>query len=268
VRRLFLDGLGGFIEASVEPGRIARFFSVLVNELRSRGVTTLYTMETRDVVGPGIELPVTGISSIVENLVALRYVEHHARSRRLLSVVKVRGSGFDPALREFVIAAGAASRSRRRVRRRGGPPERLRARPARRGAVCLLTGGAMTTVLVVDDEALIAMALEAALEDAGYRVATAANGRQGLERLAEAPRPEIVLLDMMMPVMNGPAMLAAMAADPELRGIPVIVLSSLPEEAIRDRAGASPPSCASPTPPSRSWTRSRGCSARRAKPGT
>jgi circadian clock protein KaiC len=106
VRRLFLDGLGGFIEASVEPGRIARFFSVLVNELRSRGVTALYTMETRDVVGRGIELPVTGISSIVENLVALRYVEHHARSRRLVSVVKVRGSGFDPGLREFVITGG------------------------------------------------------------------------------------------------------------------------------------------------------------------
>ncbi len=95
----------------------------------------------------------------------------------------------------------------------------------------------MATVLVVDDEPLIAMALEAALEDAGYAVVTAANGRQGLERLAEAPRPDLVLLDMMMPVMNGPAMLAAMAADPELRGIPVIVLSSLPEEAIRDRAG-------------------------------
>ena len=95
----------------------------------------------------------------------------------------------------------------------------------------------MTTVLVVDDEALIAMAFEAMLEDAGHRVATAANGRQGLERLAEAPRPEVVLLDMMMPVMNGPAMLAAMAADPELRGIPVIVLSSLPEEAVRARVG-------------------------------
>jgi CheY-like chemotaxis protein len=94
----------------------------------------------------------------------------------------------------------------------------------------------MTTILVVDDEPLIAMALEAALEDAGYEVATAANGRQGLERLAEAPRPEVVLLDMMMPVMSGPAMLAAMAADPALGGIPVIVLSSLPEETIRARA--------------------------------
>jgi CheY-like chemotaxis protein len=93
----------------------------------------------------------------------------------------------------------------------------------------------MTNVLIVDDEPLIAMALEAALEDAGYGVVTAANGRQGLERLAEVPRPDLVLTDMMMPVMGGAEMLAAMAADPDLRGIPVIVLSSLPEETIRAR---------------------------------
>lgn len=93
----------------------------------------------------------------------------------------------------------------------------------------------MKTILVVDDEPLIAMALEAALEDAGYGVATAANGKQGLERLVELPRPDLVLLDMMMPVMNGPAMLAAMAGNPSLKDIPVIVLSSLPEEAVRTR---------------------------------
>ena len=93
----------------------------------------------------------------------------------------------------------------------------------------------MTTILVVDDEPLIAMALQAALEDEGYQVVTAANGKQGLERLAEAPRPALVLLDMMMPVMNGPAMLKAMAADASLGSIPVIVLSSLPEEAVLAR---------------------------------
>jgi CheY-like chemotaxis protein len=92
----------------------------------------------------------------------------------------------------------------------------------------------MTIILVVDDEPLIAMALEAALEDAGYEVVTAANGRQGLERLAKAP-VDLVLLDMMMPVMSGPAMLAAMVAQPDLAGIPVIILSSLPEETIRSR---------------------------------
>jgi circadian clock protein KaiC len=106
VRRLFLDGLGGVLEATVEPRRISRFFAVLANELRARGVTTVYTMETRDVVGPGIELPITGISSIVENLIALRFLEHRSRARRLLSVVKVRGSRFDPVLREFVITDG------------------------------------------------------------------------------------------------------------------------------------------------------------------
>ncbi|MFL5279819.1 MAG: RAD55 family ATPase [Rhodopila sp.] len=107
VRRLFIDGLGGFVEATVEPGRISRFFSVLVNELRTRGVTTLYSMETRDLVGPGIEMPISGISSVVESLIALRYVEYYSRSRRLLSVVKIRDSGFDPTLREFVIADGS-----------------------------------------------------------------------------------------------------------------------------------------------------------------
>jgi CheY-like chemotaxis protein len=93
----------------------------------------------------------------------------------------------------------------------------------------------MTTVLVVDDEPLIAMALKAALEDENYRVITAANGKQGLERLAET-HADIVLLDMMMPVMNGPAMLTAMAADPHLRDIPIIVVSSLPEATIRIQA--------------------------------
>lgn len=106
VQRLFLDGLGGFIESSVEPGRLSRFFAVLVNELRARGVTTLYSMETRDVLGQGIELPVTGMSSLLENLIVLRYVESRGRSRRLISLVKVRGSGFDHSLREFVIESG------------------------------------------------------------------------------------------------------------------------------------------------------------------
>jgi circadian clock protein KaiC len=106
VKRLFLDGLGGFMESSVEPGRLSRFFSVLANELRARGVTTLYSMETRDLIGPGIEMPMGGISSLVEGLIALRYVERRSRSRRLLSIMKIRGSGFDPGLREFVIEGG------------------------------------------------------------------------------------------------------------------------------------------------------------------
>jgi circadian clock protein KaiC len=103
VKRLFLDGLGGFIQSSVEPSRLSRFFAVLTNELRARGVTTLYTWETQEVVGYGIHMPVMGISSLLESLIALRYVEHRSRTHRLVSIVKVRDSDFDPSLREFSI---------------------------------------------------------------------------------------------------------------------------------------------------------------------
>ena len=86
-------------------------------------------------------------------------------------------------------------------------------------------------MLVVEDEWVIAEVLAATLSDAGYRVLTAANGRQGLARLAEV-RPDVILLDTMMPLLDGPGMLAALAADPIHRDIPVIMMSSLGEAAV------------------------------------
>jgi circadian clock protein KaiC len=103
VRRLVVDGLGGFIETAVQPHRITRFFAALSNELRALGATTIYTLETRDVVGSTMQMPVSGVSSLVENLIFLRYVEYRAEVHRVLSVLKVRTSSFDPRLREFEI---------------------------------------------------------------------------------------------------------------------------------------------------------------------
>jgi CheY-like chemotaxis protein len=93
----------------------------------------------------------------------------------------------------------------------------------------------MRTVLVVDDEFGIAEVLAEILGDAGYRVLTAIHGRQALERIAET-RPDVILLDFMMPVLNGPGTLAALAADPACRDIPVIMMSSLPEGNVAERA--------------------------------
>ncbi len=90
----------------------------------------------------------------------------------------------------------------------------------------------MRTVLVVDDELGILLVLEAVLDEAGYRVVTAGNGRQGLE-LARAERPDLVLLDWMMPVMDGPATAAAMRADPALARVPVVAMSGAPEASLR-----------------------------------
>jgi CheY-like chemotaxis protein len=93
----------------------------------------------------------------------------------------------------------------------------------------------MATVLIVEDEFAIADLLEMALTDEGYRVLTAANGRQGLTRLAEGPRPDLVITDYMMPVLDGVGMLRAMRDTEAHRDIPCIVISSMPEDNVRER---------------------------------
>lgn len=89
----------------------------------------------------------------------------------------------------------------------------------------------MRTVLVVDDEFGVADVLEAILTDEGFRVVTAANGRQALACIA-ARRPDLVLLDYMMPVLDGVGVLHALAADQDADSPPVVVMSALPEEAV------------------------------------
>lgn len=92
----------------------------------------------------------------------------------------------------------------------------------------------MKTILVVDDEVGIADTLAAVLGDEGYRVMLAVNGRQALERAraAEAP-PDLILLDYMMPVMNGAETFAALQADPALASIPVILMSAVAPPPVR-----------------------------------
>ena len=89
----------------------------------------------------------------------------------------------------------------------------------------------MPTVLVVEDEWVIAEVVAVTLADAGYQVITAANGRQALASLAET-RPDVIVTDTMMPILDGPSLLAALAADPAHRDIPVILTSALGEAAV------------------------------------
>ena len=92
----------------------------------------------------------------------------------------------------------------------------------------------MTMVLVVEDEFGIAELLDAVLTEEGYQVATAMNGKEGLEALAHE-KPDLVFCDYMMPVMDGATLLGAMAAEPALQGIPVVMMSSMPEAAVAER---------------------------------
>jgi CheY-like chemotaxis protein len=93
----------------------------------------------------------------------------------------------------------------------------------------------VATVLIVEDEFVIADLLEMALTDEGYCVLLAANGREGLELLAERTRPDLVITDYMMPILDGAGLLQAMRQNEAQRDIPVIVMSSMPEANMRER---------------------------------
>ena len=109
VKRLLVDGMSGFQQATLEPERIVRFWSALSNELRALGVTTLYTLELQDLASPDLRVPVDGIATLSEVMVLVRYVELRSRLYRLISLFKVREGSFDPTIREFTITdAGVA----------------------------------------------------------------------------------------------------------------------------------------------------------------
>jgi CheY-like chemotaxis protein len=81
-------------------------------------------------------------------------------------------------------------------------------------------------VLVVDDDPDIADTIAAVIGARGYQVETAADGARALDRMRRPPRPALVLLDLMMPVMDGGQLRRAQLAEPELAGIPVVVLTA------------------------------------------
>jgi len=82
----------------------------------------------------------------------------------------------------------------------------------------------MTTILIVDDEYLIADILGFALEDEGYMTVTASNGKKGLEVLTRE-RPELVITDFMMPVMDGLEFARAIRAREDGKSLPILLMS-------------------------------------------
>lgn len=81
------------------------------------------------------------------------------------------------------------------------------------------------TILIVDDERPLREVLMSLLEEGGYRVRVAIHGRDALARIEEA-RPDLIITDLMMPVMGGVELYRRLKGRPETRTIPVIVLSA------------------------------------------
>ena len=94
------------------------------------------------------------------------------------------------------------------------------------------------SVLVVDDDEDLRLLCRLHLEKGGVAVMQASNGLEAVER-ARTERPDLILLDLMMPVMDGWECLAVLKSDPDLRDIPVFVITGKTQRTDQDRAFAS-----------------------------
>lgn len=90
-------------------------------------------------------------------------------------------------------------------------------------------GARMTKILLVDDSKFLMLAMERALARAGYDVSTATDGEHALE-VAREKKPDLILLDMLLPKMTGPDVLKALKKDPATAGIAVVVLTGLSQK--------------------------------------
>ena len=93
----------------------------------------------------------------------------------------------------------------------------------------------MTRILIVEDNDLNRDMLSRRLERRGFEIATAVDGKQGL-RMAETVSPDLILLDLSLPEMDGWQVLQHLKSDPKLKRVPVIALTAHALSSDRDRA--------------------------------
>ncbi len=97
----------------------------------------------------------------------------------------------------------------------------------------------MAIVLVIEDQPSIGMVFSVVLSDEGHSVDVVRDGKSGLKRMTQEPKPDIVLVDLLMPGMRGREVVEAMRQDPSTKDIPVIIVSGcIPEPEVLPPAGS------------------------------
>ncbi len=103
------------------------------------------------------------------------------------------------------------------------------ASPPQGGGCSSRSAGPCSTILMIEDDPDLRQLTGLRLEREGYRVLTAAEGTEGLS-LAQSKQPDVILLDIMMPAMDGREVLRRLKADPRTRDIPVVLLTIIDQD--------------------------------------
>ncbi len=103
-RRVFIDALTDIQRFVASPQRMPTFTAALTNELRALGATALIATEIDAYVDEQLAVPIPAASATMDNGLLVRQVEIRSSLLRLISILKARQIGTDPAIREFVIS--------------------------------------------------------------------------------------------------------------------------------------------------------------------
>ena len=104
--RLVIDGMDGLLAELAAAGRSRPFLTALMTALRARNVTTIITHELPRIAGGPLDISYEHVGAAVDNIITLQYVELRSELHRVISILKVRDSDFDPSIREFTISEG------------------------------------------------------------------------------------------------------------------------------------------------------------------
>ena len=226
---LVTDGLPAEVKVKCDRGRVLQVFgNLLGNALKFTPPGGTITISARvedaevefSVRDTGCGIPAGALANIFEKY----WQEHHERRTGV-------GLGLFIA-RRLVEAHGGTIRVESKVGEGSGTTFFF--------TLPLVGAKQSRRILIVDDDAALRRELSEVLSSEGYAVVTAADGRQALNYLEHNPAPSLVLLDLMMPVMDGWELAATLKSDPELARIPLVVMSCLEKsEANASMLGAS-----------------------------
>lgn len=103
IKRLAVDGIGDIEHNILDRERVRTLLTAMIIELRNLGVTAVFIKEVAKIAGPDLDFSDTPISVTAENVLFLRHVELRGQLRRIISILKMRESGYDSHVREFTI---------------------------------------------------------------------------------------------------------------------------------------------------------------------
>lgn len=257
-RRLVVDSIAELDRAVSENSdarRVPNYVAAVVEALRTRGVTTLFTKESGTLIAAELDLTADLVSVVAANVIWLQHLVGRGQFRRVLSVPKMRYSWHEVTLREVTIAAPAGIQVLAPFEsdhealadiaplpgesRSGRPPDAAADRDPGRGDAPAGATPEPALVLIAEDEEPIAETVSYVVEDAGCTPLVAFDGRQALE-LARARRPALLIIDLMLPHVGGAELIAALRADAAASGqaAPPIILMTAASPSQARAAGA------------------------------